>query len=44
MTGEDATRDEIISDREIALREYPLVFYLVGDKPCVVLRQQNTFP
>jgi len=36
LTGVDANSDEIVSEREIVLRKYPLVVYLVDDKPCVV--------
>jgi hypothetical protein len=41
LTGVDATSDEIVSERQIVLRRYPLVAYLVDGKPCVV-RLRNT--
>jgi|GEM_PF-4291974 len=40
LTGVDATSDEIVSNREIVLRQYPLVIYLVDNKPCTV-RMRN---
>jgi hypothetical protein len=40
LTGVDATGDEIVSEREIVLRKYPFVIYLVNDKSCVV-RMRN---
>lgn len=40
LTGVDATRDEIVSNRQIILHEYPIVMYLVANTPCTV-RMRN---
>jgi hypothetical protein len=44
LTGVDATGDEIISERQIALHKYPLVVWLVDDKRCIVRIRNTTGP
>lgn len=41
LTGVDTTNEDTVTDREIRLRQYPLVAYLVDGKPCAV-RLRNT--
>jgi hypothetical protein len=41
LTGVEATNQDIVTDREIILRRYPLVAYLVDGNPCAV-RIRNT--
>jgi hypothetical protein len=44
LTGVEATNQDIVTDREIRLRQYPIVAYLVDGNPCLVrLRNTNNY-
>jgi hypothetical protein len=44
ITGVDAASEEIVSNREIVLRQYPIVAYLVDRNSCAVRIRTTTQP
>jgi hypothetical protein len=44
ITGVDAASDEIVGNREIVLRQYPIVAYLVDSNSCAVRIRTTTQP